>query len=315
MAMGQSTTVSKADIAKLAFEQRLALAVRATLPLVPAEARAQLQQLLDPATLAIVAGVLIAWGLSHFVGVGEIADMVLLIAGWLALGATAWQAAEELVAFVKDVNGSDIDGAAKHLARAISLIGIQAVLMILLHNAPKPYRLSKSGNSRFAIQQLNVGPSPPLPPGRWFYKPSVRRVPPGSLGTGTMGQTSSWGDVDIELNLSSADLKATKMHELVHSFLTPKFYFLRNLRVQIAAQGYVRSVFLRYVEEAMAETYAQLRVSGINLNSLLRGITFPLNGGYTITVTKAGSEVAGILLGPVNVGGMVWNVWMIQGKN
>ena len=70
-----------------------------------------------------------------------------------------------------------------------------------------------------------------------------------------------------------------------------------------------------FIEEAMAETYAQLRVSGINLNSLLKGITFPLNGGYTITVTKAGSEAAGILLGPVNVGGMVWNVWMIQGEN
>lgn len=63
----------------------------------------------------------------------------------------------------------------------------------------------------------------------------------------------------------------------------------------------------------MAETYAQLRTKGLNMNSIMTGLRFPVrNQGYTITLVKIGTEIRGVLLGPINVGGMVWNVWSVK---
>jgi hypothetical protein len=84
--------------------------------------------------------------------------------------------------------------------------------------------------------------------------------------------------------------------------------------VQISIQGYARSVILRYLEEAMAETYALLRTQGFNINSLIEGIRFPVAQDYEISLALAGKEVRGVLLGPINVGGMVWNVWLAPGQ-
>ncbi len=100
------------------------------------------------------------------------------------------------------------------------------------------------------------------------------------------------------------------LHEQVHAALSPKLYFLRNLRAQMMTQGYSKSVILRYLEEAMAETYSQLRTKGLDMNTLITGITFPVNADYGITIAKAGTEVKGILFGPITVGGMIWNVWV-----
>ncbi len=84
--------------------------------------------------------------------------------------------------------------------------------------------------------------------------------------------------------------------------------FFREFRVQLALQGYGRSVFLRYLEEALAETYAQLRSRGLGMDAIIERLMFP-SSGYDITIAKARKEIQGVLLGPVNAGGMIWNVW------
>lgn len=93
----------------------------------------------------------------------------------------------------------------------------------------------------------------------------------------------------------------------MHSILTPKFY-VRELRVTISQNGYANSHLLRYIEEAMCETYALLRTQGFSKRVLVEGVRFPIDGRYT-TVAKLGQEVAGVLLGPINVGGMIYNVF------
>ena len=66
------------------FEDRLGIVFERTLPKLGPEARAQLQAIIEPQSLAIIAGVLVAWVVSHAFGVGEIIDIVLLVAGVLA---------------------------------------------------------------------------------------------------------------------------------------------------------------------------------------------------------------------------------------
>jgi hypothetical protein len=90
--------------------------------------------------------------------------------------------------------------------------------------------------------------------------------------------------------------------------LTPKLYFLRNVRVSLRAEGYSRSYILRYVEEAMAETYALVKSRGPGW--ALEGVRFPVKNGYMTIQGASGAgwaalrrEALGICLGPINVGG------------
>jgi hypothetical protein len=303
------------NIAQLALRDKLKLTFEKTLPKLPAAAAEQFKALLDPEALAIVAGIVILWAGLHFTGIGEIADVILIVTAWATVGAVAWQAGNQLMAFARGVNGAksdaDLDEAADHLARAISMIGIQALLTLLLHTAPKPYAHKPPEITK---GWWNFGPAPRSPGGKWFYEPSTTTVPPSRLRGGAIGETSIWGDIKIASGLSRSDYRATLFHELMHRFLTPKLYPLRELRAQIRIQGYARSVILRYLEEAMAETYAQLRTRGLDMNAFLEGVRFPIGPDYEISLAGAVKEVKGVLLGPINVGGMVWNVWLAPGQ-
>lgn len=58
---------------------------------------------------------------------------------------------------------------------------------------------------------------------------------------------------------------------------------------------------IKFLEEAIAEGVAQLTVHGVR--SALKSVTFPVKNGY-VTLAELGAEARGILLGPINVGGM-----------
>jgi hypothetical protein len=71
----------------------------------------------------------------------------------------------------------------------------------------------------------------------------------------------------------------------VHQFLAPKLYVLREYRVSNRASSYMRSSLWRYIEEALAETVAQVGVHGIR--QFFTGIKFPVQNGY-MYLTKGG---------------------------
>jgi hypothetical protein len=71
-------------------------------------------------------------------------------------------------------------------------------------------------------------------------------------------------------------------------------------------EGYNRSYLLRYLEEALAQANALLRAKG--LAGGVEAMRFPVKNGY-VTVAKMRQEVAGLLLGPINVGGTMYNAY------
>jgi hypothetical protein len=66
----------------LSAQDKIGKAIRRSLPMLPAEAQHLVQAMLSPESLAIVASTLIVWAGSHFFGVGEIADIILLGMGF-----------------------------------------------------------------------------------------------------------------------------------------------------------------------------------------------------------------------------------------
>ncbi len=123
-------------VANWSVGDKLLAAAQRTTPRLPLEMRDQFAQLFAPENLAITAGVLTAWGVSHLFGVGEIADGVLLIGGVLVLGWQAFEAGQEIGRFLSIAasaqTDADLDRAAEHLARAVVILGITAFIALIL---------------------------------------------------------------------------------------------------------------------------------------------------------------------------------------
>jgi hypothetical protein len=150
------------DVSQMSAADRIGEAFERSLPLLPASARDEIAKLIRPQTLAVVAGVLTAWVISHFFGVGEIVDAILIGAGVLAIGLAVFDGIDELYEFAKGALAAksyeELNAAAKHFARAVAILGIQAVLAVLLKGSPKTFRGGR----------VTVGPAPAFARGSGF---------------------------------------------------------------------------------------------------------------------------------------------------
>ena len=103
---------------------------------------------------------------------------------------------------------------------------------------------------------------------------------------------------------SPKDIALATAHESVHSFLSPKaLNGLREFRANLAMTAYEKSSLCRYLEEALAESYAQVAVNGIR--ALPEGLVFPLRGGYDLTIRRIAAEGA---IGTILYGGALYGV-------
>jgi hypothetical protein len=293
------------DISGLPLAEKLKIVVEKAIELSPHELEKQLLSLVQPVNLGIMAGVVAMWAVSHFFGAGEIVDVILMLVGYAALGVAALAAARDLFEFGTETYNAktkaDLYEAAEHLVKGIVAISIQVVLFVLLMKAPKAFEDQYFGGP------VNIG-TPPRSPGSWFsYKPTFRTT---STLPAAEGETSVWGDIEVSSRGSAADQAIARYHELVHQWLTPKLYPLRSVRVQLSVNSYNRSYVLRYLEEALAETIAQLRANGVSPNSLYQGVRFPLRTPQYVTIAGLGTEVGATLLGPINVCGMTLQAFL-----
>ena len=138
---------------------------------------------------------------------------------------------------------------------------------------------------------------------RRMFAQSNPAIADPSLPPGT-GHTDRFGNMTISSAGSATDQALARYHEGVHSFLSPRLNFLRNFRANVGMSAYQRSALLQYLEEALAETYAQLRVHGIR--NLPNGIRFPIREGY-VTLRAVVTEAA---IGTVLIGGLTYGVYM-----
>jgi hypothetical protein len=259
------------------FEDRLKEVLTRTIAKVGPETKAQLQALIAPDSLKVIAGVLVAWIVAHAFGLGEIIDAILLVGGGIAIGWAIFDGIDHLYDFAsltyKGRSSAEFEMAADHLAKAIAILGIQTVLAVLFKGAKNP----RTG-------RMNPGAAPPKTPGL-RYKPKTIRDSAASAGSGF---TSWWGDITISTQGAQTDRALVLLHEKVHQFFVPKLYLLREYRVANRVGSYVRSSLYRYIEEMLAETIAQIGVNGFK--QVFVGLRFPVKNGY-VFLMKAGSSL------------------------
>jgi hypothetical protein len=148
---------------------KLQEAIRRALPLLPDEASREVQAMFTPHAIAIMAGLAALWAASHLAVVGEIADILLLIAGGILLGKAAIDVGKDLGLFmslvVRAQDQSDLDEAATHFAAAVLVGGVMLVGTVLLSKRPgkraiKPGRPVKAGELPTG---LNLAPPSKIP--------------------------------------------------------------------------------------------------------------------------------------------------------
>src|SRR5215471_19154743 len=127
-------------VASWPFERRLGETLEKALPKLGPEAGGQLKALVTPQSLAIVAGVLVAWVASHAIGVGEVIDVILSVVGAVAIGYSFFTGLDHLYSFATGTYNAqtepDLDEAADHFAKAVGILGVQAVLAVLFRGRP-----------------------------------------------------------------------------------------------------------------------------------------------------------------------------------
>jgi hypothetical protein len=123
-------TMSTTTVVTWPAPDRLGEAMRRSLPRLAPGVRAEVEKLLTPEALAVIAAVLGLWVGSHFIGIGEIIDIILLAVGVLAIGLAVFDGGGELAEFSRTALGAasdqDLDRASIHFANAVSILGIQA---------------------------------------------------------------------------------------------------------------------------------------------------------------------------------------------
>jgi hypothetical protein len=129
----------KQIVADLSDAEKLRLAVGRALFKLPREVREKVRAMLTPEALATMGAIAAVWCGSHWVGVGEVVDVVMLGWGVWTLGTEALNVAKDLYQFITTAaraqNDEDIDQAADHFAGAIAVIGIDGLAAILAHKA------------------------------------------------------------------------------------------------------------------------------------------------------------------------------------
>lgn len=295
------------NVSTLSSEEKIAEAIRRSLRLLPHDIAMQLEAMLSPASLAVMCAAIVAWAVSHAFGVGEVADLALLGIGLGFCGWGIFDGLRDLGRFASSAiharSEQDLDTAAGYFANAVVEVGVNTIMAILLRKPIGSFR------ELGGVKKLNFRPNllrveDPLPP------PGVKPVVQlGKLDPGVNGITSWYGDITISRKLRPEvhpeEYKVTLDHEMVHSFFSPKMSMLRNVRARLVMSGYSRSALLKYLEEAMAETYAQVRARGIH--GVITGIRFPLKDELYISIAEW-NVVKGVFLGVIVVEGHIMHV-------
>jgi hypothetical protein len=281
----------------MSIRDKVAEAMRLSLPLLPGEAQQVVMQMLQPASLAIMAATVAVWAGSQFFGVGEVVDAILLVVGVVTLGFSVFSGGQALYEFAVTAAGAnsrqDLQKAAEYFAKAVTILGISTVQAVLLRG--QAAKVIARGKPQIQ-PRIAVG-DPPVPGNQ------LRVTRTATLPGGVLGVTDEYGTIEISRGQSLSEQRLTLLHELVHRYFSPRTGPFRKIRAELNISAYTRSAIMKYLEEAMAEGYSQLRVNGFA--AAVRAYRFPLDNGY-VTVSQIAGE--GQAIGTIMLGGALFHV-------
>jgi hypothetical protein len=291
------------QVAMMTTDEKLTERLRRSLKYMPADVAKEISDFFSAPAIAVMLTTLVAWGVAHVVAIGEIADLILVIVGFAAVGWSVITVAKELMTFINACANAktemELEDGAKHFASAVAMVGVQVMMAILLR---KPARsLKQKGMLNVLKEKPSLIKEPLPPPGRLPFR-FTAKLPEGK------GYTDWYGYIRIAV-FGTDDLKwAVTLHEKMHSFLRPKLAPLRELRAGFASSAYNRSAIMKYLEEVFAECYSICEREGYSWSNIEQALDFPIANRY-VTVTQLVTE--GEAVGTVVTGSRAFMVLLL----
>lgn len=245
---------------------------------------------------ALDIGINIVMGIHHVVDTYELLDMARL----------------DIHQDIREIGVEEAERALKHAWIGFGLNILLSVGLVALRK--RLVYKEKGGRILTASKTTKLTKMDKIAKRRLFEKTTI--TPDSTLPPGE-GWIDSFGNITYSTLGTQTEQNLVRYHETVHSFLSPKLRILRNFRARLRSRLYGKPLFelgpgeakkgsslLRYLEEALAETYAQLRLRG--LRGLPEGIKFPIANGYV--------EVSSVMLegavGTIVVGGTTYGIYI-----
>ena len=117
------------------LEEKFTSVLHRTAPKLPGSMRQEFEALLTPEAVTAMVATLVVWAAAHSFGVGQVVDVLLLVAGLVFLGLAVFDVAAELSDFLYRTSTAesedDLEDAAGHLSRAIAVIGVAGFVALL----------------------------------------------------------------------------------------------------------------------------------------------------------------------------------------
>jgi hypothetical protein len=182
-----AVSMTQAEIVRLSSRDKVVEVFNRAVPLLPADARDILLSMLRPESIGLIAGTLVVWGGSHFFGIGEVVDVVLLGVGVAVLGLSAIDGASEFCDFVNGTlnarSDAELNKAAQHFSRAAVILGISTLQAVLLRGQARA-QIAR-GRPQIRPRSALVGSAPPA-------GNQLRVARPATLPNNTLGVTDAY---------------------------------------------------------------------------------------------------------------------------
>lgn len=134
----QAVATPQLDVSKMGNKDKIVEAIKGSLKYVAPELRAKIEAMLTPENLTKMGTVLGAYVAAHAVGIGEIADGALFLAGAVALGQDSIDVAKKLYGFAKGAvdakTPQELDQASRQLGSAMATVASDIPALIGMKN-------------------------------------------------------------------------------------------------------------------------------------------------------------------------------------
>ena len=147
------------DVASLTTIEKLVEAVNRAAKELPAAVAEDLKAILSPTAIASMAVIFAAYAASHAAGIGFIADVSFILAGSVFLGWQIFDVVKDIIGFSQAINATteeELDKAGKHLADAISTVGVDIVIGLLTKKAASKIKNRTNGIDDVAASADNI---------------------------------------------------------------------------------------------------------------------------------------------------------------
>lgn len=131
----EDLTTANLPVWSLTLEEKFVQTLHLVISKLPMELENAVKDMLSPAAIAMIAGVMVIWAGSHVFGVGFAVDAIMLVSGVVFLGLEVWEIADDFGDYLSKTAAAEtqaqLDEASNHLARIIVVLGVEVFMVVI----------------------------------------------------------------------------------------------------------------------------------------------------------------------------------------